>query len=112
MEKQLKLIIDNVGRFILGEVVGESAADLSLKNPIILHVQPNPQTNQLQVQNIPLLFNEFISDKESNVWTFSKGSIAISNAKLDPRLVSQYFGVGGTTPPPQNDAEVIKLFDD
>lgn len=111
MEKQLKLIIDNVGRFILGEVVGESAADLSLKNPIILHVQPNPQTNQLQVQNIPLLFSEFLGDKESNVWTFQKSSISISSAILDTRLVSQYYGTGAP-PAPQTDAEVIKLFDE
>ena len=111
MEKQLKLIIDNVGRFILGEVVGESAADLSLKKPVIIHVQPNAQ-GQIQVQTLPLLFGEFQSDVETNVWTFSKGSIAYSNVKLDKRLIDQYGSVANPQPAKIAEPEVVKLFDD
>ena len=111
MEKQLKLIIDNIGRFILGEVVGESAADLSLKKPVIIHVQPNAQ-GQIQVQTLPLLFGEFQSDLESNVWTYSKSSIAISSAKLDNRLIEQYASVANAQPAKPAEPEVVKLFDD
>ncbi len=111
MEKKLKLIIDPVGRFILGEVAGESGEDLSLLKPIIIHVQPNQQ-GQVQVQTLPLIFSEFLGDKESNVWTYSKKSIVISNAVLDPRLIQQYESIANPQPVQQKEPEVVKLFDE
>lgn len=112
MNEKIKVIIDNVGRYVIGSLVGEDAETLTLKTPVILHVQPNPQNGQLQVQTIPLLFNEFIGDKNTNVWTFSKKSIAISEATLDERLVSQYNAIANPSPIIQPQTEVIKLFDD
>lgn len=111
MEKQIKIIIDNVGRFIIGEVAGESAADLSLKKPVIIHVQPNQQ-GQIQVQTLPLFFGEFQSDPETNIWTFNKTSIAYSSVKLDSRLIQQYESVSAPQPAKQSDPQVIKLFDE
>lgn len=112
MSEKVKLIIDNVGRYVIGEVSAEDTETLTLKTPVILHVQPNPQNGQLQVQTIPLLFNEFIGDKNTNVWTFSKRSIAVSDAELDARLLSQYSSIANPSPIIQPEPEVIKLFDD
>jgi hypothetical protein len=111
MSEKIKLIIDHIGRFILGKVVGETDEYIQLKTPLIIHVQPNPQTNQLQVQNIPLLFNEFVAKSETNIWTFSKKSIAVSDVELDARLVSQYHAMVDPQPL-KSEPEVIKLFDD
>ena len=112
MSEKIKLIIDGVGRYVIGSVAGEDGETLTLKTPVILHVQPNPQTGQLQVQTIPLLFNEFIGDKNTNVWTFSKKSIAVSEAVLDERLLSQYNAIVNPSPIIQPEPEVIRLFDD
>jgi hypothetical protein len=113
MNENIKVIIDNVGRFIIGKVVAESDTVLSLKTPVILHVQPS-QTGQLQVQTIPLFFGEFVKSKDTNVWDFAKSTIACSNVELDDRLISQYQAIANPSPiiQPTADPQVIKLFDD
>lgn len=108
---KVKLIIDHIGRFIIGSVISESETTLRLSKPIILHVQPN-QTGQLQVQTLPLLFNEFLGDKESNVWSYTKESIVISEAVLDDRLLQQYESMANPAPITQSEPEVVKLFED
>jgi hypothetical protein len=108
-------IIDHIGRYIVGEVVEETDATLKLKTPVILHVAPHPQTNQLQVQTFPLFFNEFVAKDSSstNVWSFPKSAIIISDVVLEERLQAQYQGMA-TPPPvvPAGDPQVIKLFDE
>ena len=111
MKSQVKLIIDHIGRFIIGTVASESDTILRLSKPIILHVQPS-QTGQLQVQTLPLLFNEFLGDKETNIWTYHKESISISEATLDERLLQQYESMCNPTPIVQKEPEVVKLFED
>lgn len=111
MKSQIKLIIDHIGRFIIGTVVSETDTILRLGKPIILHVQPN-QTGQLQVQTLPLLFNEFLGDKETNIWTYHKESIVISDAQLEDRLLQQYESMINPAPITQNETEVVKLFED
>jgi len=113
MNEQIKVIIDNVGRFIIGKVVSESDTVLSLKTPVILHVQPS-QTGQLQVQTIPLFFGEFVKNKDTNVWNYAKSTIAFSDVELDDRLVSQYQAIANPSPiiQPTADPQVVKLFDD
>ena len=110
-------IIDQIGRVVVGKVVENTESTLVINNPVIVHVQPNPQTGQLQVQSFPYLFMEFIKgdDKTKNNWTFNKSNIAISDVELDDKILTQYKNIN-TPPKPQNEAneetEVIKIFED
>jgi hypothetical protein len=110
--KKLKLIIDSVGRYIIGELVADSAETITLKSPVILHVQPNQQTGQLQVQTIPLIFSEFVADKNSNNWTYTKASIVQSDVALDPRIIQQYDSIANPQPTAPVETETVKLFDE
>ena len=108
-------IVDHIGRYIVGELVEDTQTSLKLKSPVILHVAPNQQTNQLQVQTFPLFFNEFVAPGKSdtNVWTFAKSSIVVGEVVLEERLLAQYQTL---LSPPQQPAtaspDIIKLFDD
>lgn len=105
--------VDQIGRTVIGKLVEETDSTIIVDNPVIIHVQPNPQTGQLQVQSFPYLFMEFI-DKDSrdkNQWTFFKSTIATSSVKLDERIIAQYNNIN-TPPAPQPEPEVIKLFEE
>lgn len=112
----IKVIIDHIGRTVVGQVVSETDATLVLDNPVIVHVQPNPQTGQLQVQSFPYLFMEFIKPtaREKNHWTFNKSQIVVSTVELDDAIIAQYKNVNSPQPQVQNQAEpeVIRLFED
>lgn len=106
-------IIDHVGRTVIGKLVTEDENTLTINNPVIIHVTPDPNTGRIQVQSFPYIFMEFI-DKESrnkNDWTFYKTSIIRSNIKLDQPIINQYNQVNAV-PQPQPEAPVIKLFED
>ena len=105
-------IVDHIGRTVVGIKVKDTAKTLTLQNPIILHVQPDPETQALQVQSYPYLFMEFIKgDKTKNNWTFDKSAIAISDVELDEKITVQYNNMNTPTPPAQQEEpEVVKLF--
>jgi len=113
---KITTIIDHIGRTVIGVEVAQTETTLTLDNPVIIHVQPNPQTGQLQVQSIPYIFMEFLTaaSREANHWTFTKSSIVLSTVELDDKIILQYNGINTPTPQqaPQGDAEVIKLFED
>ena len=46
------VFVDSIGRTIVGELVSENKTSLEVKNPAVIHVQPNPQNGQLAVQLI------------------------------------------------------------
>ena len=107
-------IVDQIGRTVVGVKKGETDTSLTLHNPVIIHVQPDPQSGQLQVQSFPYLFMEFIKgdDKEKNNWTFCKSAIAVSDVELDDKIVTQYNNINSPKPPVQEEEpEVVKLFD-
>ena len=112
----IKTIVDHIGRAVIGELVSETEETLTLNNPVIIHVQPNPETGQLQVQSIPYIFMEFLDaeSRTANHWTFNRSSIVESEVKLDSKIIQQYRGIN--TPAPQQasqgEAEVIRLFED
>jgi len=92
-----------------------------INNPVIVFVNPNQETGQIQVQSFPYLFMEFIdkSSRDKNNWTFYKSSIAISDVILDSLIVNQYNNINSAavgTPvqqgAPQGEPEVIRLFSD
>jgi hypothetical protein len=105
--------VDQIGRTVIGKLVEETESTITVDNPVIIHVQPNPQTGQLQVQSFPYLFMEFINkdSRDQNQWTFFKSSIAVSKVTLDERIISQYSNIN-TPPEPQPEPEVIKLFEE
>jgi hypothetical protein len=55
----LKVILDPIGRTILGEVAESSDSSISLKNPVILHIVPADNSGKMSVQLLPLFFREF-----------------------------------------------------
>jgi len=106
-------IVDHVGRTVIGVVQKNTAKNITIQNPVIIHVQPDPQSGQLQVQSFPYLFMEFIKgDKNKNNWTFDKSTIAISDVELEDRIIDQYKNINSPKPPAQQEEpEVVKLFD-
>jgi len=104
MQEKHVVIIDHVGRTILGKVVESSRSrsgrglTLSLQNPVILHVQPK-DGGQLEIQTFPLFFFEFIDKAErgTNVWHFNLSNIVESDVVLDERILTQYGRIN--TPP-------------
>ena len=121
-EKPIKTIVDHIGRTVLGRIKKEDTKTITLYNPVIIHVQPDPQSGQLQVQSFPYIFMEFLKDKDNNNWTFHKTAISTSDVELDDRIIQQYENINNPNPPIQGtqlpaqnveeEPEVIKLFDD
>jgi hypothetical protein len=115
-KKPIKTIIDHIGRTVVGSVTKEDTKNITLFNPVIIHVQPDSQSGQLQVQSFPYIFMEFLKDKDKNNWTFNKAAISTSDVELDERIITQYENINNPQPPIQEtsaeEPEVIKLFDD
>ncbi len=113
-QKEIIAIVDQVGRTVVGVETGQTDETLTLNNPVIVHVQPDQQNGQLQVQTFPYLFMEFIKgDKKNNEWTFNKSSIVTSTVQLTDQITAQYHAINNPTPaqPAAEEPEVIKLFD-
>lgn len=114
MKEKHTVIIDQIGRTIVGVEVSQTETEITLNNPIILHFQP-AQNGQLELQVFPLFFFELL-DKEKrnqNSWAFNKSSIAISNVELNDDILSRYTQIN--TPPPKsevvNNPKVISIDD-
>ena len=111
-------IVDQVGRTVIGVEVKSTKDIITLNNPVIIHVQPNPENGQLQVQSFPYLFMEFIKgDKTKNNWTFYKNAIAVSDVELDDKIIEQYHNINSPATPAKDasgteEESVIKLFDE
>ena len=54
--KPLTVFLDTIGRTIIGKVASDTTDVITVVNPAVVHVQPNPQTNQLQLQILHLFF--------------------------------------------------------
>jgi hypothetical protein len=120
-ENKIAVFFDSVGRTILGEKLEDKTTDkvLSIKNPAVVHIMPNQQTGQLQLQILPLFFKEFLADKDSGtVWSYNRENITEAvDVTFDFKLEAQYrqiFASGPAPAPqqPQGSPEVIKLFDE
>jgi hypothetical protein len=120
-ENKIVVFFDAVGRTILGEKQADKTTDkvLSIKNPAVVHIMPNQQTGQLQLQILPLFFKEFLAEKEAGtVWNYSRENITEAvDVTFDFKLEAQYrqiFASGPAPAPqqPQGSPEVVKLFDE
>lgn len=120
------VFVDSIGRTVVGETVSENKTMLEVKNPAVIHVQPNQETGQIAVQLIPFFFKEFQGGgKTDSVWVFLKSNVTLGkDLVLDDRLLSQYTNMFSTIQAPPQPAlvgpdgadtsqpPVVKLFDD
>lgn len=124
-DKNFSVFVDGIGRTIVGETLTDNKTVLEIKNPAIVHVQPNPQTSQIQVQLVPFFFKEFQKgEKNDSIWVWLKSNIVTSkDLELDDRLLQQYNNMfSAIQAPPQpvltspgaatDNPPVVKLFDD
>ena len=126
-DNETVVFADGIGRTIIGLLDSETKTALTVKNPAILNVQPNPQTGQIQVQLIPFFFKEFVKGgNDADVsWEFLKTNVTRAhNVELDDRLKTQYKNMYSTVQAPdpsiitpseasaEGNAPVVKLFDD
>jgi len=126
MEEQQSLFLDNIGRTILGTISSETTDELLIKNPVIVHISPNE--GRMAVQLIPILFREFLADKQEDVvFAYKKANITTTNVTtIDVRLKAQYtqlFSPTSSFMPPtspvstpaengnKEEPKVISLFD-
>ena len=122
-QNKITVFFDSVGRTILGErIESETTTNvLAIKNPAVIHIMPNQQTGQLQLQILPLFFKEFLADKnDATFWKYNRNQITeCKDIAFDFKLQVQYqqlFAPAPATAPapqqPQGSPEVIKLFDE
>lgn len=110
MDNKLIVFLDNIQRTIVATLVNETADSITVIKPAILNVVPT-QEKKLQVQLYPLMFREFLKDRDVfPSWTYSKNVAVVSNnLELEANLIAQYnemFKVVKDEPAP-----TIKLFD-
>lgn len=110
MDNKLIVFLDNIQRTIVATLVNETADNITVIKPAILNVVPT-QEKKLQVQLYPLMFREFLKDRDVfPSWTYSKNVAVVSNnLELEANLIAQYnemFKVVKDEPAP-----TIKLFD-
>lgn len=115
-QNNLTVFLDSVGRTIIGKIAKETDTTISVTNPALVHVQANPQTNQLQLQLLPLFFKEFLSNRdESTTWHYQKANITTTDElNFAPQFAQQYdqlFHAIQQQQPP-TEPEVVKLFDE
>jgi hypothetical protein len=112
-QNKLQVFLDSIGRTIIGINVKEDDTTIEVKNPAIVAVQANPQTNQLSLQMLPLFFKEFHQNQdEASSWTFNKSAITRSDVSaFAPQFERQYEQLFAPRQQPK-EPEVIKLFDD
>jgi hypothetical protein len=118
---KLSVILDTVGRTILGEVLESTDPSItSIKNPVVLALNQQPD-GRVSVGLHPILFRDFLADKSSDVvFNYKTSSITTSNVDaIDFRLQAQYSQifnpenqVVAPNPSGGDNASVINLFDE
>jgi hypothetical protein len=112
MKEKHTVIIDQIGRTILGVETSQTQSEITLDNPIILHFQPS-QNGQLELQVFPLFFFELLekNKRSQNSWTFNKNSVAVSNVELNADILSRYTQINTPPVPVINNPKVISIDD-
>lgn len=112
METKYVALIDQIGRTIIGVQVGDTETTVTLRNPVIIHVQPQ-QNGLLAVQTFPLFFFEFIDkeNRKTNDWTYNKSAVTLSNVVLNPDVVKQYETLNTPPVPVQANPKVVSIND-
>lgn len=124
-KNKLSAFLDYVGRTVIGEITEETETQIKVKNPVVLSMVTTPD-NRMSIQLLPLLFRDFLAEKESDVtFYFNKSYITQTDVEaLDFRLQAQYnqiFNPSNIIVPNNEqvqtltsgtDPNVVKLFDD
>lgn len=110
MDNKLIVFLDNIQRTIVATLVNETTDSITVIKPAILNVVPT-QEKKLQVQLYPLMFREFLKDRDVfPSWTYSKNVAVISeNLVLEGNLIAQYNEMFKVVK--DEAAPTIKLFD-
>lgn len=110
MDNKIIVFLDNIQRTIVATLVSTTENSVTVTKPAILNVAPT-QEKKLQVQLYPLMFREFLKDRDLFPnWTYSKDSICIAdNLEFEPNLTAQYHEMFKTAK--NEPAPTIKLFD-
>lgn len=89
---KLTVILDTIGRTVLGETVSADGDYIKLKNPVILHIVPADNNGKMSVQLLPLFFREFLADKTGDItFSYLKDKVVVTDIDaLDFRLQGQY----------------------
>lgn len=123
---KLVVILDSIGRTVLGEHASKDAEILKLKNPVILHIIPADNQGKMSVQLLPVFFREFLADKTGDaVFNYRLDNVVTTDIDaIDFRLQSQYkqmfnpengFITTNNMPPNPNGGlppKVVDLFDE
>jgi UDP:flavonoid glycosyltransferase YjiC (YdhE family) len=122
---KLIVILDTIGRTILGEKTESPVGFINIKNPVILHIVPADNNGKMSVQLLPLFFREFLADKTGDVTlTYQADKVTTTDIDaLDFRLQGQYsqmfnpqnaFVAPDTNASPASDEapKVVNLFDE
>ena len=88
-DKAFKVIQTIAGQTIVGRVAAETDEEISLENPTILHFQMEGQS--IRYSPFPVFFMELVDEesRDTNVWTYNKSSIAVSNVKLTQDIIDR-----------------------
>jgi len=126
--KQVSVLIDSVGRTIVGPMK-ETDNAIEVENPAIVNIEVRQDTGQIAVQLIPYIFREFVDMSlrtKTVTWSFPKNTVVTRpDLEVDSALQKQYENVfsqpGGQltqNPQPapeqseQKEPELVKLFDE
>jgi len=115
MKETVVVFSDHIGRIVAGRLVDETPETLKVNNPVVIHVEPQPNTGQLQVHTFPYVFMEFVTPetRDKGTWTFNKPQIVMSDVELDDRLMQSVLNINSAAEQaPQGDAKVVNLFED
>jgi len=91
-EKNIKSFVDTSGRVLIGDFVREEDGHYVVKNPFMLHLQPQ-DNQQMGLQLFPVLFGVLVhpEDKPNGVeFKYPVNSIAVSDVKLNPVFIQDY----------------------
>lgn len=112
MKEKHIVIQDQIGRTVVGEVVGETPTSLTLKNPVFFHVQVQEGSGQIAVNTYPLFFFEFLHKdfRDVNNWTYQKSNIIVSDVTLDDSIMQKYLAIN-TPQPVKSNPKVISIDD-
>lgn len=109
MENNIIVYLDSIQRTIVATLVEETIDSVKVVKPAILNVSPT-QDKKLQVQLYPLMFREFLKNRDNlPVWSYPRSAITLAqNIELEANLVAQYVEMFKKSDIP---APTIKLFD-
>jgi hypothetical protein len=112
MKEKIITIIDHIGRTLIGVESGRTDTTLTLKNPVILHVEMGQQGN-ISFHPFPLFFFE-LQDKDTrhlNNWTFTLANIVVSDIELSQTVQDMYGKINTPAVPVVNNPKVVSISD-